>query len=215
MQKLTGYYLKRGYPFPSLKRHYHRDRKFTQDELLDTVSKETNEASVMVTQFNPRNPQIGTLVNDNWNIIQSTEELTQIFNTKPLMGHRRLPTLKDLLTSCTISYTPNPKPDTKMSVHIPVCTRLWTSTYCPKLRKVDQIASFHNKQVFKCKSLPPKHTVTCELSSVIYIINCNKYDLQYTGENKRQIRNSIYEHYNSVQKFHSEKSTRVQTFHTE
>ena len=113
-KKLTGYYLKRGYPFPSLKRHYHRAKKFTQDELLDTVSKETNEAPVMVTQFNPRNPQIGTL--DNWNIIQNTEELTQIFNTKPLMGYRRLPNLKDLLTSSTITYTPNPKNDTKKSI---------------------------------------------------------------------------------------------------
>ena len=123
-KKLPGYYLKRGYPFPSLKRHYHRAKKLTQDELLDTVSKETNEAPVMVTQFNPRNTQIGTLVRDNWNIIQNTEELTQIFNTKPLMGYRRLPNLKDLLTSSTISYPPNPKPDTKKSDYIPFCTRL-------------------------------------------------------------------------------------------
>ena len=82
-KKLTGYYLKRGYPFPSLKRRYHRARKFTQDKLLDTVSKPTNEAPVMVTQFNPRNPQIGSLIKDNWNIIQNTEELTQIFKSKP------------------------------------------------------------------------------------------------------------------------------------
>ena len=152
-KKLTRYYLKRGYPFPSLKRHCLRARKFTQDELLDTVSKATNEAPVMVTQFNPRNPQIGAL--DNWNIIQNTEELTQVFKTKPLMGYRRLPNLKDLLTSSIISYPPNPKTDTKQSVHIPVCTRLEKCTYCLKLRKVDQITSFHSKQVFKCKSLTP------------------------------------------------------------
>ena len=54
--------------------------------------------------------------------------------------------------------------------------------------------------------LTPKHKVTCELSNVIYIINCNKCGLQYVGEIKRPIRNRMYEHYNSVQKFHSEKS---------
>ena len=155
----------------------------------------------MVTQFNSRNPQIGAL--DNWNIIQNTEELTQIFKTKPLMGYRRLPNLKDLLPSSTISYDPNHK----QSIHIPICTRPGKCTYCPKLRKVDQITSFHSKQVFKCKSLPAKHKVTCELGNVIYIINCNKCGLQYVGETKRPIRNRMYEHYNSVQKFHSEKST--------
>ena len=145
----------------------------------------------MVIQFNPRNPQIGTLARDNWNIIQNTEELTQIFNTKPLMGYRRLPNLKDLLTSSTISYPPNTKPDTKKSDYIPVCTRLGECTYCPKLRKVDQITSFHSKQVFKCNCLPPKHKVTCELSKVIYIINSNKCGLQYVGETKRPIRNRM------------------------
>ena len=96
--------------FPSLKKHYHRARKFSQDELLDTVSKPTTDAPVMVTKFNPRNPQIGPLIKDNRNIIQNAEELTQIFKTKPLVGYRRLPNLKDLLTSSTITYPPNPQP---------------------------------------------------------------------------------------------------------
>ena len=207
--KNTGYYLKRGYPFPSLKRHYLRARKYSQDELLDTVPKPTTEAPVMVTQFNPRNPQIGSLVNNNWNIIQNTEELTQIFNSKPLMGYRRQPNLRDILTSSTITYPPKPNTETTCSVYVPVCTRLGRCTYCPKLKKVEQITSFHSKKVFKYKSLPPKHKVTCELSNVIYIINCNKCGLQYIGETKRPIRNRMYEHYNSVQKSQTEKSTPV------
>ena len=214
-KKLTGYYLKRGYPFKSLKKHYLRARKFSQDELLDTVSKTTNEAPVMVTQYNPRNPQIGTLVQKNWNIIQNTEELTQIFSSKPLMGFRRLPNLRDILTSSTISYPPNHITDTKPSVHIPVCTRLGRCTYCPKIKKVEQITSFHSKQVFKCKSLPPKHKVTCELSNVIYIINCNKCGLQHIGETKRPFRNRMYEHQTSVQKFQLEKSTPVSRHFTQ
>ena len=173
-KKLTGFYLNRGYPFQSLKRHYLRARKFNQDELLNIVSKETKEAPVMVTQFNPRNPVIGSLVRNNWNIIQNTEELTQIFNIKPLIGFRRLPNLRDILTSSTISYPPKPSTESNKSVHIPICTRLGKCTYCPRIRKVDQITSFHTNQVFKCKHLPPKHKVTCELTNLIYIINCKK-----------------------------------------
>ena len=82
-------------------------------------------------------------------------------------------------------------------------------------RKAEQITSFHTKQVFKCKSLPPKHKVTCELSNVIYIINCNKCGLQYIGETKRPFRNRMYEHQNSVQKFQPEKSTPVSRHFTQ
>ena len=80
---------------------------------------------------------------------------------------------------------------------------------------MDQITSFHSKQVFKYKSLPLKHKVTCELSNVIYIINCNKCGLRYIGETKRPIRNRMYEHYNSVQKLQSEKSTPVSRHFTQ
>ena len=195
-EKFTSYYLKRGYPFSSLKKHYHRARKFNQDELLDKTPKESTDVPVMVTQFNTRNPKIGSLVKDNWNIILNTEELTQIFKTKPLIGYRRLPNLKDILTSSSNSYPPVYKPLTPAIQFLPICIRLGRCTYWPKIKKLELIT-----KLFKCQALPPKHKVTCELSNVIYIINCNQCDLQYTGETKRPIRNRMYEHYSSVQKF--------------
>ena len=50
-------------------------------------------------------PKLVLWFKDNWNIIQNTEELTQIFKTKPLIGYRRLPNLKDILTSSSISLS--------------------------------------------------------------------------------------------------------------
>ena len=120
------------------------------------------------------------------------------------MGFRRLPNLRYLLTSSTMTYPA--KPSTNPRAHIPVCTN---KTYCPKIKKVEQITSFQTNQVFKCKSLPPKHKLTCELNNAIYIIRCNKCGLQYIGETKRPFRNRMYEHQTSVQKFQPEKSTPV------
>ena len=96
-----------------------------------------------------------------------------------------------------------------------VCTRLGKCTYCPKLKKLEQVTSFNSKRIFKCQGLPPKHKITCELSNVIYIINCNQCGLQYIGETKRPIRNRMYEHYSSVQKFIAEKSTPVSRHFTQ
>ena len=113
-----------------------------------------------------------------------------------------------------INYPPVRKPLGTPRVHIPLCTRLGKCT-CPKIKKVKQITSFHSKRVFKCQALPPKHKITCELSNVIYRINCNQCGLQYTGETKRPFRKRMYEHCSSVQRFQADKATPVSRHFTQ
>ena len=72
---LTGYYLKTGYPRESLKRHFNRANQFKQSDLLDTKAREPIDIPVMVTTYNPKNPLIKSLIRDNWNIIQNTDDL--------------------------------------------------------------------------------------------------------------------------------------------
>ena len=103
---LTGYYLKRGYPINSLKKHFQRENQFTQDQLLEVKPKSETSRPVMVTKFSPKNPNVSKFIRDNWNIIQNMEELKQIFPEKPFMGFRRLPYLRDKLTSAKIRYPP-------------------------------------------------------------------------------------------------------------
>ena len=126
--KLTGYYLKRGYPRESLKRHFNRASQFKQSDLLDTKATEPIDTPVMVTTYNPKNPLIKSLISDNWNIVQNTDDLKRIFKDKPLIGYRRLPNLKDILTKTSISFPP--KEDSRI-VHLQfqtVCTRLGKCT---------------------------------------------------------------------------------------
>ena len=78
--------------------------------------------------------------------------------------------------------------------HTPVCTQLGKCTYCPKIKKLDSITSFYTKKQFNSKSLPPRCKITCELSDLIYIINCSECGLQYIGETKRPLRQRMYEH---------------------
>ena len=47
------------------------------------------------------------------------------------------------------------------------------------------------------------------------MINCNQCGLQYIGETKRAIRNRMYEHYSSVQRFQGEKATPVSRHFTQ
>ena len=79
--KLTGYYLKRGYPASSLKRHFNRANQYKQSDLLEDNPRETIDTPVRITKFNARNPPIEPLIIDNRNIIQNTDELKTFSRT--------------------------------------------------------------------------------------------------------------------------------------
>ena len=58
------------YPFKALKKHMLKASAFTQDELLVVKNKETIDIPVMVTTYNPINPDIKGFIHNNWNIIK-------------------------------------------------------------------------------------------------------------------------------------------------
>ena len=101
-EKLIGYYLRRGYPEKALRKHYKRASQFTQDELLEVTKKEPVKTPVMVTNYNPGNPNIKELIHKNWNIIINSQDCGPIFKDKPLVGFRRLLNLRDKLTNATV-----------------------------------------------------------------------------------------------------------------
>ena len=104
-KKLSDYYLKRGYPKHALKKHYKRVSKYNQSDLLDTKPKTTTGTPVMVTNYNPSNPNIRQLIMTNWNIISNSQDCAHIFQDKPIVGFRRLPNLRDQLMKFVIEYT--------------------------------------------------------------------------------------------------------------
>ena len=112
------------------------------------------------------------------------------------------------MTCTTIRYPLTEKPLAVKS-HIPVCTRLGKCTYCPKIKKLDSITIFYTKKRFNCKNLPPRCKITCELSNLIYIINCSESGLPYIGETNTPLRQRMYEHFRSVQNKKLNNSTPV------
>ena len=166
--KLTQYYI--GYPIKQLKNHHQRVKKFTQQELLqvNSTKKAANTPPVMVTKYNPKNPNIKKFIHSNWNMIEHCDELKKIFTLKPLIGFRRLPNLRDILTKIKISYPPkNHLRDEKPKI----CTRLGRCTYCPRLTKISEFKSHHTGATHKCINLPKNTWLICEISNIVYLID--------------------------------------------
>ena len=164
--KLIEYYLKRGYPFKSLKKYILKASSFTQDELL--VVKETIESPVMVTTYNPINPDIKGFIHNNWNILEHSNDCSETFKNKPLVGYKRLPNPRNLLTKAEIAYplTTQDKPIIKPTI----CTRLGKCTYCPLIKKVSEVQCKVTHKITKITKVP-RH-IACELSDIVYLITC-------------------------------------------
>ena len=60
----------------------------------------------MVTKYNPTNPDIHGFTQNNWNIIEQSNDSVHTFSDKPIIGFRRLPNLRDILTTASLSYPP-------------------------------------------------------------------------------------------------------------
>ena len=151
----------------ALRKHYKRTSKNKQDDLLD-VTKTQIKTPVMVTNYNPMNPNIKGIIHRNWNIISNSLD-------KPLIGFRRLPNLREYLTNATTSYPPLIVE--KSTPHAAICTRLGKCTSCPLIKRLDSVKCYFTNKSFKTQDLP-KH-VTCELSNVIYLITCTKCHMQH------------------------------------
>ena len=90
--KLITYYLNRGYPekafMPMGQRvQFKRASKYSQDQLLEVKEKTSTKTPVMVTNYNPSNPNIKQLIHRNWNIItNSPDSLDQSLQKNRLLG---------------------------------------------------------------------------------------------------------------------------------
>ena len=97
-------YKKRGYPFNAIKNNMFRASRVTQNDLLEVRKKEPNTTQVMTTKYNPCNPNIKGFIHDNWNIIQHSNDCANTFRDKPIIGFKRLPKLRYILTKATMPY---------------------------------------------------------------------------------------------------------------
>ena len=71
----------------------------------------------MITSYHPSNPDIKQFINKNWNILEHSIDCVRTFKDKPIMGFKRLPNLRNLLTKAAISDPPKTQNVPKHSEH--------------------------------------------------------------------------------------------------
>ena len=101
-----------------------------------------------------------------------------------------------MLTKASISYPPKEEEAHKIIPNH--CTRLDKCTYCPIIKKIDNVTCKITGKNYTTIDLP-KH-ISCELSDRVYLSTSTKCDKYYVGETGRMFRSRIYEHKLSANK---------------
>ena len=157
------------------------------------------------------NPEYTTLFFCKQNIIQHSNDCANTFHDKPIIGFKRLPNLRNMLTKATISHPPsNMEPKKTIPTH---CTRLGTCKYCPIISKINEITCKIIGDKYPPQNLPS--LLSYELSDIVYLIACKKCDKYYVGETGRAFRAQICEHKLSVNKAKDSRVTPVSKHFTE
>ena len=142
-----------------------RAARFTQTDLLGVKTKQEIKTPVMVTRYNPMNPDIRGFIHNNWNIIEHSNDSVHTFSEKPIVGFRRLPNLRDILNSASITYLPQNAP--KKQIIAKHCTRLGKCIYCPLIHKDTSLKCNVSNKIHNLTNLPK--LISCELSDIVYI----------------------------------------------
>lgn len=131
-----------------------------RDDLLQPRDMTTQNKEIIpfIITHNPRNPPIHKVLSKYRRILEISEELKPITDSKTLVVYKRSTNLKQLLTRADI----NPKFITKGSSF---------------MQKTEHITSWKTKVRFNITG-----RFNCQTKNVIYVINCKKCGLQYVGQ---------------------------------
>ena len=144
-----------------------------------------------ITTFNPSLPHISNIIKKHYHLLRSSDRCKKVFPNLPVVAFRRSPNLRDLLVSAKLSSnSTNPHPQLPSGPYR--CGK--NCATCPYIS--DGLTNYTFSSTGETR--PIKSNLTCETKNLIYMIQCNRCNLQYIGETKRRLKDRFNEHRRTI-----------------
>ena len=160
-------------------------------DLVSAFSEDVNKPKRIpfITTFNPSLPYISNIIKKHYNLLLSSNRCKKVFQHLPVVAFRRSLNLRDLLVTAKISSnSANP--------HLPSgsfrCGK--NCSTCPYISH--GLTSYTFSSTGETRSI--KSNLTCDTKNLIYMIQCNRCNLQYIGETKRRLKDRFNEHRRTI-----------------
>ena len=158
---------------------------FTIGLTLQTKDVNKPKRIPFITTFNPSLPHISNIIKKRYNLLLSSNRCKKVIQHLPVVAFRRSPNLRDLLVTAKLSSN-SAKPQLPFGSFR--CGR--NCATCPYISHGLTTYTFFSTG----ETRPIKSNLTCD----IYIIQCNRCNLQYIGETKRRLKDRFNEHRRTI-----------------
>ena len=184
--QLTTYLLKRGYNRNFVNKQIRRAADMPRQLTLQTKDINKPKRIPFITTFNPSLPHI---IKKHFNLLLSSHRCKSVFQHPPVVAFRRSPNLRDLLVTAKLPFNSTnpqlPSGSFRCGKNCATCPYI-----CHELTSYTFFSTGETR--------PIKSNITCETKNLIYMIQCNRCNLQYTGETKRRLKDRFNQHRRTI-----------------
>ena len=139
-----------------------------------------------------------------WSIIESSDELKDIYRSKPVMAFRRPKSLRDFLVQARLK--PN-SDDVNQNGECRPCGRK-RCQYCKMITSAGTVKSSSGATVRL------RQNTDCTTENVVYLISCSSCNKQYVGETKGPLNKRMNGHRDDWRHRRFERSPTAEHFHS-
>ena len=136
---------------------------------MQTKPKVSNDVVPFVVTYNPALPRISNILRKHFNILHSSNRCKDVFKQPPFVAYRRSSNLRDLLVKAQLPVI--------STNHFPPgsfrCGQNCAS--CPYI--TNDLTRYTFYATGEVRSIPSH--ITCNTKNVIYMVQCNRCNLQY------------------------------------
>ena len=164
-------------------------RLIPRSHAFETFTRQESDRVPFLVTFNPALPNINHIICGNLNILHSSQRCKEELPSPPLISYRRCNNLHENLVWAKHR---RPPPKTPGDFR---CNRSRCKT-CPFITEGTTPYTYFSTN----EQRRIRHHSSCSSSNFIYMIQCNKCNMQYIGETKRQLSDRFAEHRRSIEK---------------
>ena len=168
-EKLSSFFVKRGYKQDALQRSIRDVAKLQRATLLEDRHRDKKDAQIIfVCNWHPHLSTVPTILKRHFHLLENDVSTAKIFNTHPMVAFRRPKSIKNHVVKNA------PKRDTPPKVTEP-CGR--NCALCKNIRTSENITNPQNGITIKVND-----GGNCKSKQLIYAATCKKCKMVYVGE---------------------------------
>ena len=187
---LKNVFISRGYKEEHVNDQLEKAEKVTRSEALVEKEKAQLKRIPLVVTFNRTLPDIRSIINKHWPILQVNAELKDVFSEPPILAFKRNKNLKDFIGSNRIVEGKVFRP--RKGKEAGTCSPCWSKTGALCCSQISTTSTFKSTDG---KQFEIRHNVNCKSCNVIYTLFCVKCNkVLYTGKSEYRMNIRINKH---------------------